>query len=101
MTVPIAEVNGHLALDIGVFPRDVHKMDAWKNFTNMIANADSQKLEFVADERTVESVWSGKTQSLHCEDSGSRRPIRPLQRLPASRTRSSNLFGAWTFQWLR
>ena len=55
VTVPIVEVNGHLALDIGVFPLEVHKLDVWKSFTNMIANGDFQKLEFAADEKTAES----------------------------------------------
>lgn len=48
VTVPIVEVNGHLALDIGVFPSDVHRLGVWKDFTNMLARDDSKKLEFAA-----------------------------------------------------
>ena len=48
VTVPIVEVNGHLALDIGVFPSDVHRLDVWKDFTNMLARDDSKKLELAA-----------------------------------------------------
>ena len=55
VTVPIIEVNGHLALDIGVFPSDVCRLDAWKDFTNMIANVDSKKPEFAAVGKTAES----------------------------------------------